>query len=279
MDKLIINFAPTGVIPTRKMNPHAPLQPDEIVADVVKGYNMGVSMAHIHVRDENDQNTLDPQKYGEVIKKIREACPDIVVCASLSGRVQNTFEARSGVLDLPKDQRPDMGSLTLSSMNFSRNESVNTPQMIQQLLTKMNDQGVKPELEVFDVGMVNYSKYLINKGLLKPPYYYNILCGNLFSAQATMDDISSIVNALPEGAIYSFAGIGDYQSKMNALGVITAKGVRVGLEDNIFYDTERKILATNEMLIQRVVDFAKAYGRQIMTPKEVRNILDLNLIK
>ncbi len=275
MDKLIINFAPTGVIPTKELSPYAPLQPDDIVKDVIKGYELGVSIAHLHVRDENDKNTSDPQIYGHVIKRIREACPNIIICASLSGRINNTFEARSAVLNLEGGEKPDMGSLTLSSMNFSGNESVNTPEMIKKLLFKMNERGIKPELEVFDVGMVNYSKYLINKGWLKPPFYYNILCGNLFSAQAELSDISNIVNALPKGAVYSFAGLGNYQAKMNALGVISASGVRVGLEDNIYYDLDRKILATNEMLIRRVLKLAEAYERKIMKPEELRKILEI----
>lgn len=236
---------------------------------------MGVSIAHIHARDMNGNNTSDPKIYGEIIEKIRKLCPDIIICVSLSGRINNTFESRSAVLNLENDIKPDMGSLTLSSMNFANNESINTPEMIVKLLTKMNEKGIKPELEVFDVGMVNFSKYLIRKGLLKPPYYYNILCGNLFSAQAELGDISNIVQALPENSYYSFAGLGNYQSKMNALGVICASGVRVGLEDNIYYDIDRKILATNEMLVNRVVKLSEIYNRQIATAKETREMLNL----
>lgn len=273
MNNLIINFCPTGVMPTRKSK--APLQPDEIVKDVYDAYRMGVSIVHVHVRDKNDLNTSSPEIYKRVILKIRKRCPGIIICVSLSGRVCNTFESRSAVLDLEGDAKPDMASLTLSSMNFARTESINTPDMIINLLKRMNDRDIKPELEVFDVGMVNFSKYLIRKGLLKPPYYYNILCGNLFSAQADLNDISNIVSQLPKDSIYSFAGLGDYQAKMNALGVITADGVRVGLEDNIYYDKERAILATNEMLVNRVLSFAKIYDRSIATPDEVRKILNL----
>ena len=273
MDKLIINLTPTGVIPTKEMISHVPITPDEIVNDVILCYKLGVQMVHLHVRDENGQNSLDPKLYGIVIRRIRKECPDIIICASLSGRVINTFEARSAVLDLEGDEKPDMGSLTLSSMNFLQNASVNTPEMIISLLTKMNEKCIKPELEVFDVGMVNFSKYLIKKGLLKPPYYYNILLGNIFSAQANLEDLHCIINALPENSIYCLAGLGNYQKKANALGIIMANGVRVGLEDNIHYDEERKILASNERLVQRIVNIAKAYGKEIASPKEVRELL------
>lgn len=275
MNKLIINLTTTGVIPTKEMTEHVPITPDEIINDVSKCYQLGAQMVHVHVRDENGKNTLNPKVYARVIKGIRDQCPGMIICASLSGRVMNTIEARSAVLDLEGDEKPDMGSLTLSSMNFLQNESVNTPQMILGLLNKMNQRGIKPELEVFDVGMVNYSKYLIKKGLLNPPYYYNILLGNLYSAQVEWSDIAAIVNALPEDAYYCFAGLGQYQKKANALGIVMASGVRVGLEDNIYYDDERKILATNEMLVKRIVDLCKVYGREIASVDEVREMLKI----
>jgi len=276
MSKLIINFTPTGIIPTKKINPSVPISPDEIIQDAKMAYNLGVQMIHLHVRDENGNNTSDPIIYGKVIKAIRKDCSGMIICVSLSGRVINTFEARSAVLDLEGDEKPDMGSLTLSSLNFMNDVSVNTPEMITMLLTKMNEKNIKPELEVFDIGMVNYSKHLIKKGLLKAPYYYNILCGNIFSAQADLSDISNMVNALPEGSIYSFAGLGMYQTRMNALGIVCANGVRVGLEDNIYYDYNKKILATNEMLIQRVIKIAHAYEREIATVDEVRKLLEMS---
>lgn len=275
MNKLIINLTTTGVIPTKDMTKHVPITPSEIIEDVYKCYQLGAQMVHVHVRDENGKNTLDPKVYAQVIKEIRKKCHGMIICASLSGRVMNTIEARSAVLDLEGNAKPDMGSLTLSSMNFMQNESVNNPEMILGLLKKMNQKGIKPELEVFDVGMVNFSKYLIKKELLKPPFYYNILLGNIYSAQVEWCDIAAIVNALPEGAYYCFAGLGQYQKKANALGVIMASGVRVGLEDNIHYDDERKILATNEMLVKRIVDLCKIYGRDIASVEEVREMLEL----
>lgn len=276
MNKLIINFTPTGIIPTKEMGVDVPITPTEIIFQAKEAYNKGVQMIHLHVRDENGENTSDPKIYAEVIRGIRMECPGMIICASLSGRVLNTLESRSGVLDLKGVEKPDMGSLTLSSMNFMTNASVNTPEMITALLKKMNDNEIKPELEVFDIGMVNYSKYLIKKGLLKPPFYYNILCGNIFSSQAELNDIQVIVNALPENSVYSFAGLGASQARMNALGVIIANGVRVGLEDSIYYNYEKRILASNMMLIDRVLAIANAYDRELASFKEVRTLLKIN---
>ena len=203
MKKIIINLCPTGVIPDKKMNEFTPITPDEIVKDTLIAYNKGVQMVHIHARDKNGENTMDKNKYGEIIEKIKKVCPNIIICVSLTGRFLNTFEARSDVLNLKGLSKPHMGSLTLSSLNFTNNASINTPEMIIKLLTKMNEENIKPEFEVFDVGMINFSKYLIKKGLLNPPYYYNIILGNIFSAQNDPADISSLINALPSGSIFS----------------------------------------------------------------------------
>lgn len=275
MNKLIINFCPTGVKPTKNLNIHTPITPDEIVNDVEMAYNKGVQMVHIHARDENGKNTLDKEKYGEIIKKIKNKCPEIIICVSLSGRFLNTFEARSDVLNLKDEFKPHMGSLTLSSLNFSDNPSINSPEMITNLLIEMNKNNIKPELEVFDVGMINYSKYLIKKGLLKPPYYYNIILGNIFSAQNNPADLSSLINSLPENSIYSIGGIGKQQLSSNIAGIIYANGVRIGLEDNIYYNYDKKTIASNEMLIDRIISISKINLKELYSCKEVKKMLNI----
>lgn len=276
MKKIIINFAPTGIKPTKKSNKFVPLSEAEIVEDVVKQYSSGIQMVHLHVKNELGENTSDKVVYARVIRAIRMQCPDIIICASLSGRNLNTFESRSDVLNLEGIEKPDMGSLTLSSMNFYDDTSTNTPEMIISLLKKMNEKGCKPELEVFDVGMVHYSKYLIKKGLLVGPYYYNVICGNLSSAQATMEEIVPIINALPPNSIVSFGGIGLTQLDMNIYGILNADGIRIGLEDNLYYDN-KKTICDNSMLIDRALNLIKIYGRELYTPKEVRQLLGLTI--
>ncbi len=277
MKKLIINFAPTGIKPTKKLNPYVPISIDEISNDVYENYKKGVQIVHIHVRDENGENTSDQYTYEKLIIKIRKMCPEIIICASLSGRKINTFESRSQVLDLKGLGKPDMGSLTLSSLNFTDGTSVNTPEMIISLLNKMNENNIKPELEVFDVGMINYSKYLIKKGLLKPPYYYNIICGNISSAQANIQDIFSMINSLPDNSIYSLGGFGHDQLKMNMYGLLNADGIRIGLEDNLYFDESKK-LASNGMLIDRILEISKLYGRELASYQEVRDLLNIKNI-
>lgn len=273
--KIIVNICPTGIIPTKELNTNTPITPSEIAEDVYKCYLLGAQMAHIHARDNNGLNTMDKIVYADIITKIREKCPGIIICVSLSGRVINTFEARSDVLNLTGNAKPDMGSLTLSSLNFSNGPSINSPEMIISLLTKMNDNGIKPELEVFDVGMINYSKYLIKKGLLKPPYYYNIILGNISSAQNTPNDVASMIAALPSDSIYCIGGIGNTMLGANMTGILYGDGIRCGLEDNLYYDEARHILGTNEMFVKRIINIADIYERKPYTCTEVRQLLNL----
>jgi 3-keto-5-aminohexanoate cleavage enzyme len=275
IEKLIINLALTGLIPTKDMTPHIPIAPEEIVEDVKKCSELGVSIVHIHARDAAGQPSCSTEYYKRITEGIRRLNRDIIICASTSGRFSKSFEERSAVLDLKDKHRPDMASLTLSSLNFNHEASINSPDTIQSLAKKMLDAGIKPELEVFDCGMINYSKYLIKKGLLKPPYYYNLLFGNIACMQANPMSLGMAISELPAESIWSAAGIGDFQLTMNSLGIICGGGVRTGLEDNIWYDSKRTRLATNYDLVKRVVDIAKVHDREIATPREVREILHL----
>jgi len=168
--ELIINFTPTGMLPTKEMTTHVPVTVEEIVEDVRQAVDIGISMVHIHARErETGKPTSQAEVYGEIISGIRSLSKELVICVSLSGRTLKEFEQRAEPLTLKGDLKPDMGSLTLSSLNFNRVESMNTPEMIQALAGEMKKCGILPELEVFDAGMINYAKYLEKKGLIEPP--------------------------------------------------------------------------------------------------------------
>lgn len=276
MHKLIINFTPTGMIPTKEMTPHVPITVNEIVEDVHRAYELGITMTHIHAREEaTGVPTYKKEIYAEMISGIRKYAPDLVICTSLSGRNFNTLDKRADVLSLEGDLKPDMGSLTLSSLNFNKVASMNAPNMIEDLAKIMKANGIVPELEVFDVGMINYGKYLVKKAYIKPPLYYNLLFGNIACAQTNLLHTGVMLNDIPENAFISIAGIGQGQLMMNSLAIAIGKGVRVGLEDNIWYDAERTQLATNSNLIERVHVIAKANNREIMTPSEFRTAMGM----
>jgi len=276
MQKLIINFTPTGMIPTKDMTPHIPITVNEIIEDVHKAYEIGITMVHIHAREEDSGiPTYKKEVYAKIISGIRRYAPDLVICVSLSGRNFNTFKKRADVLSLEGDLKPDMGSLTLSSLNFNKVASMNAPCMIEDLAKIMKNKGIIPELEVFDVGMINFGNYLVKKDLIRPPLYYNLLFGNIACAQTNLLHTGVMLNDIPEDALVSIAGIGNGQLMMNSLAIAIGKGVRVGLEDNIWFDAERTRLATNTALIERVHVIAKANNREIMTPSEFRAQMDM----
>jgi uncharacterized protein (DUF849 family) len=147
--------------------------------------------------------------------------------------------------------------------------------MIQDLARKMLENKIKPEMEVFDLGMINYAKYLIRKGLIKPPYYFNLILGNIACAQADLLSLGLMIRELPEGSIWSVGGVGSSQLKMNAMSLVSGGGVRVGLEDNIWYDEARTRLATNRDLVQRIIMIAKALDRRPYSHKEAREVLGI----
>lgn len=274
--KFILNFAPTGLIPTREMTPHVPILPGEIVDQVLDVADLGITMVHIHARDpETGRPAYERELYGEIIAGIRKKRKDLILCVSTSGRTFSKLEKRSDCLSLEGKLKPDLGSLTLSSLNFNKQASVNSPQMIQDLARRMLERGIKPELEAFDLGMINYARYLIQKGLLRPPYYFNLILGNIACAQADMLHLGLMINELPEGAIWSVGAVGDSQVEMNSISIAAGGGVRVGLEDNIWYDSERTRLATNRDLVERIVYIARAMGREPLSPKEARGLLNL----
>jgi uncharacterized protein (DUF849 family) len=270
-EKLIIDFTPTGMIPTKIMTPHVPIDVSEIVEDINAAWELGITKVHLHARDPYTGNpTYKKEIYAAIIERIRTFAPNLVVCVSLSGRTFSKFEERSEALKLEGSLKPDMGSLTLSSLNFNKIASVNSPDMIQDLAAKMKDLGIVPELEAFDAGMINYAKYLIKKDLLAAPYYFNLLLGNIACAQADILYAGIMIRDLPENSVWSLAGIGDQQLKMNSVAIAIGGGVRVGLEDNIWYDTSRTIPARNIDLIKRIHVLAKANDREIMTSEEFR---------
>ena len=264
------------MIPTKEMTPHVPITVAEIVEDVHRALEIGITMVHIHARNETTgEPSYKAETYGRIISGIRSFSKDLVICVSLSGRDFKEFEQRSEPLHLDGDRKPDMGSLTLSSLNFNRVASMNCPEMIIALAKEMKSRGISPELEAFDAGMINYAKYLEKKGILKSPHYFNLILGNIACAQADLLHAGVMTADLPNSSFWSLGGIGNAQLTMNSVAIAMGGGVRVGLEDNIWYDPARTRLATNAELIHRVHKMAEANERKVMPPGKLRRLLSL----
>jgi uncharacterized protein (DUF849 family) len=244
---IAINFCPTGMVPTRQQTPHVPISVSEIVESVHEASGIGITIAHLHARLDDGTPTDSSAVYSRIFDGVRKHCPDVVICGSSSGRNWPEFERRAAVLDL----QPEMCSLTLSSLNFAGGASVNEPDMIARLAARMQERGVVPELECFDPGMINYGKYLIGKGILKGPLYWNLIFGNVAGMQATPSEFAAALHAIPGGYV-AVGGIGRAQLKANAMALAEGLGVRVGLEDNFLYDRARTVLASNTQLLRRL---------------------------
>jgi 3-keto-5-aminohexanoate cleavage enzyme len=271
MTPMILNLTPTGMVPTKAMTPYVPISVVEIVEEVLWCHGShGITSVHLHARDEKGEPTHRKDVYGEIIEGIRRKAPEIVICVSLSGRSVQELSKRSDPLRLEGKLRPDMGSLTLSSLNFSNQASVNDPSIVQALANLMENFGVLPELEIFDLGMVNYAKYLLSRGHIRAPLYANVFLGNIAGAQLDLAHAGLLIRDLPPDTLWSFGGIGDAQFQANALAAISGGGVRVGLEDSIYLDRERQTLATNMRMVERAHSLAKLVGRRVMTPNEFR---------
>lgn len=269
LGKLIIQLAPTGIVPTKSMNPSVPVTPDEIIRDTCEAYRRGISSVHVHARDEKGRATNRKDIYNQIISGIRKTCPDIIICASTSGRIP--LGKRDAVLDCA----PDVASLTLGSVTFRNSVSTNSFDEITRLALKMSEKGIKPELEIFEAGFVNTARYLERKGILKAPLHFNLIMGSLGSIPGDIRDMVHLVEALPPGSTWAAGGIGRFQTQVTAAAILAGGHVRIGLEDSIYRDYRERIPTTNLELVGQVIEIARCLGREIASPREAREILSL----
>jgi 3-keto-5-aminohexanoate cleavage enzyme len=169
-----------------------------------------------------------------------------------------------------------MASLTLGSLNFPREASVNDPEMIRRLAETMQERGIVPELEIFDLGMLDYAHYLIERGVLRPPHYFNVILGSLGTLAASAVNLATLADRMPAGSTWAGGGIGRYQHLVTAMAVTMGGHVRIGLEDNLWLDDERTQLATNEQLVGRIAGVAHAIGRDVADPAAARRLVGLD---
>jgi len=275
VDPLIVNAALTGMVPTKADNPNVPVTPEEIAENARRCYEAGASIVHLHARDGDGRPTWRADVYAQIVRLVRELCPDVIVCVSTSGRLWSEFEKRAEVLDLDGALKPDMASLTLGSLNFPGQASVNDPETIRCLAERMVERDIVPELEVFDLGMVDYGVYLVERRVLQPPLYFNLLLGSLGTLSATPFHLAVLAQALPPGSTWAGAGIGRFQLEVNAQSIAAGGHVRVGLEDNLWLNVGKTTPASNVALVERLVALARTIEREIATPAEARELIGL----
>jgi 3-keto-5-aminohexanoate cleavage enzyme len=271
MNKLIITLSMLGNVPTKALNPTTPVTPKEIADTLEECCELGVSVAHLHARDANEQPTHSRARFQEMLDEIKDRKINVITQLSTGARGgENTFECRGQMLDLDCE----MGSLATGSSNFPTSVNSNSPELIRAMAEKMRDNGIKPEIEAFDVGMIDATSYLVKTGLLIAPLHFNLVMNVPGSIKGTPKNLMHMVDALPAGSTWTVSGIGRSQVSMLAMAIILGGHVRTGLEDVLEY--EPGVMATNRMLLERVLRLAKELGREIATPDEARQMLGLS---
>lgn len=268
----IITVAITGALPTKADTPAVPVTPVEQIESTHEAFEAGASLVHIHVRDENQAPSSDPDRFAEVQEGIRKHCPGMIVQFSTGGRGRNQ-EQRGAMLH----HRPDMASLATGSVNFPTNIYENPPDFVDGLAKTMLDYDIKPEVEVFDSAMLYNTANLVRRDLLKAPAHVQFVLGipNAMPARRSLLEflIAELHDVLP-GATWTAAGVGRHQFEVNRWCLELGGHCRTGLEDNIRYDKER-LAASNAELVGKIVEVCAEYDRHPASPAEARELLSL----
>jgi len=268
MEKLIITLAPTGSIPKTKDNPHVPVTPAQIVECALRCEDEGAAVIHIHARDKEENPSDDPIFFQEVVDGLKGRC-NMIINISTGGRAGVGLESRLKRLDAGCE----MASLTTGSVNFPRSAYVNPPDLVEGLAQRMKELGIKPEIEIFDLSMINNALALGEKHLAEFPMHFNFVMGLKGAMPARVEHLVHLLGFLPQGSTWLTSGVGPAQLPMNVHAALMGGHVRVGLEDNIYF--RKGELATNEMLVRRIAALSRELGREIATPDEARKILGL----
>lgn len=270
MEKLIITVAPVGAEVTRKETPYLPLTPEEIADEVLRCYNSGASVVHLHARDENGLPTQKKERYREIIEKIKEKAPDIIIQISTGGAIGMSFEERAEPLEL----NPEFASLTCGTVNFGDGVFYNPPDWIRKFALIMRERKIKPEIEVFEAGMIDNAMKLLKEGLVEEPLHFDFVLGVPGGMSGDPKNLVFLVNSIPKNSTWMVAGIGRYEFPLGVIAVTFGGNVRVGFEDNIYL--KKGVLAkSNAELVERIAKFSIEFGREIATPAEARKILNI----
>lgn len=287
---VIITCALTGAGDTVGRSPHVPVTPEQIAASAVEAAGAGAAVVHIHVREpETGAPSRDPRLYREVVERIRETGTDMVInlTAGMGGDLVIDPEAPlrqlpgtdlvSGLERLPhvEELLPDICTLDCGSLNFGdgSNLYVSTPDMLRTGAKRIQELGVRPELEIFDTGQLWFAKQLLAEGLLDDPTVFQLCMGIPWGAPADPGVLQAMVNMLPQGAQWASFALGRMQMPWVAQSILLGGHVRVGLEDNLYLG--KGVKATNGQLVERAVRITESLGSRVATPDEARAKLGL----
>lgn len=268
----IITVAITGSVPRKEDNPAVPITVAEQIESTQAAFEAGATIAHVHVRKDDQTPTSDPERFAALGEGLRKHCPGMIIQFSTGGRSGRGSE-RGGMLYL----KPDMASLSTGSCNFPTIIYENHPKLIRELAAKMLEYGVKPEIEVFDLSMLYQAVALAEEGVLRKPLHVQFVFGVKNAMPAIRDvldfQVLQLKKLMPE-ATWTAAGIGRHQLEVNRWSLELGGHCRTGLEDNIRIDRDR-LAASNAELVKRLVSLCGEFGRNVATAAEARQILQL----
>jgi 3-keto-5-aminohexanoate cleavage enzyme len=272
MEKLIITAAITGSRITREITPHIPLTPEEIVQSAHECWQAGAAIVHIHVRDpDTGLATQDVEIFKQVMKPLREKT-DLILCLTTSGIPGRNLPTEERLA--PVDLKPELASFDAGSINLGGTVFINSPEFLDRAAEKMRQKGVKPEIEIFDLGMIITSQRMRDQGKFDEPLHFQFVLGTPWGAPATPKSFLHLYEHIPDNSTWSIIGIGKGHLPMSMMALAMGGHIRVGLEDNIYYS--RGVLAeTNAQFVDRIVRISREYGREIATPAEARDILSI----
>ena len=286
---VIIACAVTGAGDSTGINPAVPVKPADIARECLEAAKAGAAVTHIHVRDPaTGKPSMEYAHYAEVVDRIRQAGTEIIINLTtgpgariILGTDEPRNLAEGTTITRPANRvvhveklKPEICSLDIGSFNFGPHIFLNTPAHVTAMADRIRAAGVKPELEVFDLGGIRQAKELIAKGHVEKPYLFQICLGIPWAAEATPETMIAMRDLLPEGAIWASFGVSRFQFPMAALAVILGGHVRVGLEDNLYMS--RGVLAPgNAALVERAVKIVEDLGETVATPNAAREILGL----
>ncbi len=275
MDPVIITAALTGSRPTKAMNPAVPYTPQEIAAEALACWREGAAIVHIHARDPaSGAPSHDPAIYQQIVGLIRQEC-DLLINLTTSGlHLPDPGDVRARLA--PLQAAPDLCSLDVGSLNFAEQVFLNPPEWSQAAARALQAAGVKPELEVFDLGHIAQARHLIQAGLIDPPPFFQLCMGVGWGAPASAENLVHLQRQLPPGCQWSALGVGARQGPMIALALALGGHVRVGFEDNL-YLSKGRLAKSNAEFVRQAVSLAVQFGRQAADPAEARRLLGIPL--
>ncbi|WP_424020070.1 3-keto-5-aminohexanoate cleavage protein (plasmid) [Halorientalis pallida] len=267
--KLILTVATTGGVHGKDANPNLPEQPTEIARQVRECEKLGAAIVHVHGRDEHGEN--DPERLQAVNDAIRDRCDDIIIQNTTGG--QSPYENR--VAGIRTDPPPEMASLDMGP--FNRGQHIiteHTRNNIESLAREMQDKGIKPELEVFNNGHLNETYRLIEKDILDPPYYINVILGPGTFTVPRPKNLLNMVENLPAESQFNVLATGPHQLPLTTMGALLGGHVRVGMEDNLYFERGEPA-QSNAQLVERSVEIIDHLDRDLATPDEAREMLGM----